>query len=254
MIVTYNGVDLQVENIYRWEEHTVYDDSGTDRSLTHYRIGVKAVYNPAATTSSPIPPAAGNMAIQSISDLRDASSTPRRQLFVRIGDQVLLNSPAMIPGQVAGTYFPCDARNGPKPITPINVFSFHGIKSAIVAFEIETYLPTSLPTFSPAPAPILTHRWRMTEDIDDLNYATKTVEGVAVFSQAILQILNLGIQNSIAFGPPLVPDDYRPRLFHPIPDNCQRKNIRVAQSEDGLTINYSFQDDGCRCLGPATPS
>lgn len=236
MHVRYGELEFEIERVYRWSHRAVYDESGLDFLYNHVVIGVQAVWHARATRSNEV---AGGAVIDgagkppgvSIRDLRTHMMQPRQLLQVRYGTEIVLESPALIPGR--DQVYPCDAKGGPQPIN-FDVITVYGDGVTMVCvFEVETWLNDyNDPNYTPA---ILSNRWVMTEEIDELNYVTRHVQGKAIFRKDFL----LAHPN---YPPAAYPDDFRKRLFFPIPDGYKRDSVRVSPTSDGTAINWSFTD------------
>src|SRR5262245_4155356 len=140
MFVNYNGVDLEIEHVLTWDVRNVLSDDGCDVLYRHYHIAVQCVFNAVATASNKAN-GRGDVMPTSLNNLSDTLLVERKQLTVTMGGVTILRSPGISPaglpgggGLVLGT----DAKNGPMPLAA-NVLSFHGSKTAIVYFEIETW-------------------------------------------------------------------------------------------------------------------
>lgn len=217
-MLVYQGQPMFIENISRWDRRTVYTDDGAHKELTHHHIGVTAVWNPQATRS-----ALGKPALVSIAELSELLLTPRGKLTITIGGEVVLQSPAPKAG---GGSYPCDAKNGPNPIA-LNVTEIMGIKTCIAYFEIETWIANPC---QDNPTSILSHRWSMTHEYDDLLYCTRRIHGEAVFRTDYLNDRGQ------------LPDDFRRNFFHPLPTRMKREGMVVTASEDGASLTYDFVD------------
>lgn len=218
-VLRYNGVQLSIVHTDRYEQKPVMTDDGTDYLYTHHKISVRCVFNPSATSSLP----GVALPAVSIAALRGQLLAPRKPLLYVNGGAVILKSPATFN---AGGEATCDAKNGPHPIS-CDVIEVHGMRTFIVNYVIETWTVDS----GQAESPLIGHRWEMAADVDELFMTTRTVSGVATFRSDLVELQNLR------------PDDFRNYLFHPIPTNFMRKNVRVRQASDGLTFYYTFTDE-----------
>lgn len=218
MIVTYNGVSLEIEHIARWDQRVVYGPDDADPLYIHHRLGVLCVFNPRATADE------GAVAIASIASLRHRLLEPRKRLKVVINDRVGLELPLQ---KEANVWYRTDANNGPHPIAA-NVQAIQGTKTAIVFFDIEAYEPFKCPDKT---ASVLSHRWDMTHEFSGPEYYTsRTITGHAVFRTDLL----LDANN--------VPDDFRNRLAHPVAANFMRQQVRVRQNSEGNAVDYTIVD------------
>ncbi len=156
--------------------------------------------------------------------IRHQLAQPRQQLTLSVGmangqDYVLLQSPA------AG--FTVDANNGPTTLVH-NVLPY-GTETFMVTFSVQTDV-NEAGQFAKNPSPLLSHQWSMAHDIDLDYFATRTIQGHAIFRTDFM------VKNGFK------PDDYRSWLFHPVPTNFKRENVRVWVSEDGTEAEYIITD------------
>lgn len=225
-MVDYNGVNLKIDHIRTWETAPVYSPDNCDRLYLHHRIAVECWWNPEATRS-----AAGKLGMQSIAEVRQALLRERRSLKITIGGVVVLQSPLPKPRQ-PGKFFKTDARNGPLPVR-LSVLSITGDKTVKAVFEIETWVGLACPANDSQgikQQSVLSHRWDMSERIDDTFLSTRTVRGTATFRTDFL------LENGD------VPDDFRARLSHPIPPFFKREAVSVTAKSDGTAVDYTFED------------
>lgn len=210
----------------------------------------------------------GNKAVLSIDQLKQRLSQPSQQLLVKIyhNDQdgvdawppedvspvqpaprpvdingrsvLLIESPQAISADGGNTFIrmPCDARGGPNPIS-FDVIEFHGEKTAVCRFVIETWINENpgIPNF------LLYHRWEMTHDIDEHFYTTRTISGEAIFRRDWLDNA-FTPQGALDPQKPYVPDYFRRAFFHPVPVNFKRMPVQITALEDGNSIRYQLVD------------
>jgi hypothetical protein len=208
--LSYNGVSMQVVTVVSWKMEPVYTDGGEDALYTHHVLHVRGILAPA-----PLP----IQAASAIPTIKQALLTPRKTLSYALGGVVLLQSPSLVGAVV-------DAKNGPHPIA-CNIVDIRGPASAIIEFVIETWVVDC----SSGPSALLGQRWEMSEDLDELFYSTRTINGYAVFrTDALLTSGNN-------------PDYFRARLFHPIPDGYKRVGVDVSVSEDNTRVSYQITDE-----------
>ena len=277
--INYNGVALQLETINTWDCRAVMSDDGADHLYDEYRIGATCWFTPGTTGSvgpqswqqlhhrlkQPRQPLTvvfdGVVVLQSPQPQRGnalvggqgpppaplPSPGPNPQSpggVQQFGSVVLpypptpsppLNTvqlPAQPPpvGNLARLYR-CDAKNGPVPVN-VQVKQVVGTRTFLVYFEVLTWLAWQAADAS-EPS-VLSHRWEMSHDIDENHFTTRTVEGSAVFRGDLLY--------DQPGQPQRVPDDFRLRLLHPIPNSFRRTGIQVIAAGDGLSVRYRFQD------------
>jgi hypothetical protein len=220
MMISYAGLNFELEHISRWDERAVYSDDGADFLYVHVTIGVQAVWNPSATRNND-----GDRAPASFAALHQVMMTPRRQLKVDVGGVVVLESPAKRPG--GDRNFVVDVKNGPQPIG-FQVLEVRSVKTMVVYYEIETWINACC---SPV---LLSHRWEMSHDISELFMTTRTITGRAVFRSDFLR--------DYPNFPVRYPDDWRQRLFHPVEDGFQREKVNVVMASDALSCQYQIVD------------
>lgn len=246
MFIKYGALDFEIERIYRWDHRAVFDETGQDYLYDHIVIGVQCVLNTAATRSDavmrrPVQGNRGTYAAASVRDLRTYMMQPRLPLQVRIGPEFILESPPRKPGKIIPSIFPCDAKGGPQPLA-FNVINNYGAGRTIIAtFEVETWINDFI-NKDKTPA-ILSNRWTMTHDIDEFHYTTRTIQGRAVFRKDLLVgPINVVPADAAAGSPAAYPDDFRAKLFHPIPNNYKRVSVNVTQPGDGTILDYRITD------------
>lgn len=201
--MVYNGVSLQVVTIKEWLQENIYSDDGADLLHTHHRLHVRAVVAAGATE--------GNL-----DGIMDNLMQPRAKLLFGVSGKTMLEAPS-----VAGAS--CDANNGPHPIA-CTALEFRGEATAVIEFVIETWIGFGNTA-------LIAHRWEMAEDIDEMFYSTRIIDGEAVFRSDLL------------FGAGLSVDQFRASLFHPIPAGYKRAPVHVEASSDGLRLRYQIVDE-----------
>lgn len=249
MIITYGCIEFQVERVYRWDNRAIYDESGVDYLYNHITIGVQAILNPFATFGneytgegtrdygSPMPNGgvmrAGTPANITVRDIQALVLQPRQVLTVHVGGTLILQSPLPCNWRAERTIQECDVKGGPKPIA-FRVLAMHGEgKTMAVAFEIETFVNFFHHGNNPNIPVMLSNRWTMSHDIDELFYTTRTIQGHATFRKDNLLF---------KFDSERFPDDFRNYINHPIPYNFQRQSVRVSQSADATQLYYTITD------------
>jgi hypothetical protein len=218
--IAYGPQTFLIEKIHKWEQKNVYSEDGVQRLLVHHVIGVESVWNPKATRSDDN----GRIGADSIARVRENTLAPRQLLTVTIGGKVVLQAP--VNKNDNGGRYDCDARWGPAPIC-LNLIRFMGTKTVVAYFEIECWVPVDCPSNRVS---VLAHRFEMSHDYDDEGYCTRTINGTAVFRRDLLEDQNL------------VPDDFRARLFHPVPFRFKREAVRVSEASDGTSVRYTIKD------------
>jgi hypothetical protein len=216
------GITLELSNIDRFEEEVLYDASGTDYECTHITLECTCVFNPAATAYL-VGGQGGLQGAGSVAKLRHQLLQARKKLIVKVGPDVLLESPA---GRDT-----VDVRVGPKPLY-LNPVSFHGTKSVVCSFAIETWINEC-----ESRNVLLSNRWRTRHVIDDLEMTTRVITGRAVFNQAVMA----------AGG--VTPDDFRSSFRFRVPDvaglpgaSFQRVGADWQLVEDNTAVEYAITD------------
>lgn len=228
-LLTYNGVDLQVEHFTVFEQNPVYSDDGADYLYTHFRIGCKFLWNPEATAN-----AAKALPATSIAEVRKKLLESRKHLFIRFEDGQILSSPMVAPN---GRLYSCDANNGPKPLR-CSVMEFHGTKSAIGFFEIETWVNEC-----DRARIVLSNRWSMQSDIDSNYYTTRTIIGKAVFRTDLLFSRPLPAGIDAGAGANWLLDDFRSMFIPAVPRGFRRTHIVVGVASDNTELTYQVTDE-----------
>lgn len=227
MIVSYAGVELQVEHIYSFEQNAIYDPSGVDFLYTHVRLAVRAVWHAQATNSIL------GTAAYSIDALRHTLMQPRQALIVSIpssgtsGSTVILRAPLRRPN---GSLYPCDANYGPKPIGQ-PIIQFIGEKSAIVDFVVECWVNECATV-----RPILSHRWEMTKSVNQDYFQTRTINGTVVFRADWIEQ-----KAAESVGSRIHLDQFRNWVFHPQP-NMHHRTFDVSPTADNTVYRYTIVD------------
>jgi hypothetical protein len=246
MIITYGCLSFEVENVYRWDNRAIYDETSSDYLYNHVVIGVQAVFNPFATVGNDYTgedrtvttvgkrtAIAGKWGADTVRDISALLLQPRQKLTIHLGGIRVLESPLISPD---GQPYPCDAKNGPKPLS-FRVIAIHGEgKTLICSFEIETFI-NAFNSPQPGVTPtVLSHRWTMNHDIDPNFITTRTITGQALFRKDYLT------QHPQYGNSPVFADDFRAKIFHPIPKGFKRSSVRVTLSPDGTQLFYTLVD------------
>jgi hypothetical protein len=262
----YNSISLEVLETVECSRRIEYD-SANSYLWTRWRIHVRAYYNPFATsyTGQPNQEVAEPGSTPALTDetIRHRLSQSRKKLVYTMagpgaapgqppnlnvlggfgGTLVILDCPPSTfaggpggdqpnyTGGPAADQYICDAAWGPTPIA-LNIRQIAGLKTWRVEYIIEACVNECYLYYS-TPAVLLSHRWRMTSDIDRMGFTTRRVSGSCVFRSDVLRQKNLR------------PDDVRTALFHPIPMNSVRENVVVVAEEDPARYRYSFTDREC---------
>jgi hypothetical protein len=257
----YSGLSLDVLQTVECSRRVEYD--GANSYLwTRWRIHVRCLFNPSATSyiaRNQNNPFAIDGSAPSYTDqtIRHQLMLPRQKLIYTMagpgavkggppalnidglggagGSLVILECPpAKDPdnpnysGNPGNDRYACDPEGGPTPIA-CNVRRIDGLRTWHVDYIIEC-VQNECFNFYSSPAVLLSHRWRMTHDVDRMGFTTRRVQGDCVFRQDAL----------LAAG--RNPDSYRNVLLHPIPNNMVRENVVVVADEDPARLRYAFTD------------
>jgi hypothetical protein len=226
MRLTYNSIPMTVLHTpVPPSREVVKSPDDSTYLFTRWKIRVIAQLNPQHLSFSrgdpwtePPVPTPGNAAATSDRALRHRLMQPRGVLILEDDSQppiVILRAPNE--GQVT------DCQNGPMP-TFFHIRSFMG-KTWVVEFAIEACVNEN----ENRPV-LLSHRWRITHDVDQDFLSTTVHEGECQFDTARLQELGH------------FPDMYRGALFPYIPKGFRREAPQVVITEEGSRLLYRVVD------------
>lgn len=231
--IHYNGVDIEIRKTRIIARDFINSEDGSTYLYTRWTFDILGVVNPKALSYD-----SGGAKIDGIPatdtdwNIRQRLRTHRRKLVYSVGDTILLTSP-VLPATV-------DANNGPI-VEKCDIVEFGGEKTIMWNFRVVTFVNdcasirsgsgdkasiASLTTFNP----VISHRWRRFDDIDQDHYSCLVTEGSVVFDTALLNRIGT------------VPDQYRGEFLHPIPFSFKRESIHVAPDSDGTTLYYRVTD------------
>ncbi len=219
--ITYGGVKLDVI-VGRMASTVERSSDNVDALYTRDEIEVDAWFNPASGSfdenGATVP---GNLPGLTYNNVKEILATSRLQLTVVAGGSVVLSSPK------AG--FPCDALNGPIPDPGLRVSRMHGIRTWAVHFKVVTY--RGFEDGDAGKAILISNRWGMVNDIDEHQYSTRLVEGVAEFRVDGLEkaVINADSFRHIFAG-------FTPRV------NFKRIGVQVNAISDGSSVHYRVID------------
>lgn len=219
--LTYNGITLEISDTKSVSRQSVYSEDGQTYLHTRWLFTVCCQFNPGATTSQAgvAKPATTDIAI------RNALMQPRKTLTYV--DEAAQGGVTVLTCPAAG--FECDAKGGPYP-RDCRILQIAGSRTWAVLYVLEAFTNEATAQEQANRNVILSHRWDVSADYDEDQFATRVVRGVAVFNLA--QLKKLG----------RVPDEFRRDLFHPVPTNFKRTAVNVQPSSDGTTIYYTVVD------------
>lgn len=245
--------------------------AGFAYQFTHHVMRWRGIYDPTATSyQGPLVivgqgGTAPNLSTTTIAKPRiNANATdlairqyllqPRLQLVFAVGDidntgnasQVVdrngalqnglaLSSPLLgsvgggpvVPGQT-GSYV-CDCTGGPI-VTHCDVWRIVGTTNYGVEIEITTDL-NEWGLFFGKPPILLSNVWSASQDIDELGYTTRIIDGEVCFRRDVLA------QQLV------LPDDFRGIVIHPPIPGFKRTGVQISQMEDGCILKYRVTDE-----------
>lgn len=228
-------------------ERALYSDDGQDYLHHEVIIETTAIVHPQIVhrpgnaplaNQLPLPngavgvdgnPPNGNARVgDSLTYIEAMLKVPRKELRFSIGADRVIQAPLRLNANrqldPKGTLLPCDPGGGPFPEL-VKILKVQGDSSAILLFRIRCFVNTCLNI-------VLSNRWEVTHKIDELQYTTRYVRGVAQLRKDLALFAN----------PPVKIDDFRRAFFVPCPLNYKREDVDVTASSDGLTLTYSFAD------------
>ncbi len=230
MLVTYNGVVLQLSRTGEFAIRAVYDPSGLDLLYQEVTLSAICVWNPAATaTNKPGAPVGyaglgvrGDVLSTTISNLKNTLMLPRRQLTLSVGGRTTFFCPLV--NLVTGNPMPCDPMGGPLP-QHCRVIQIIGDKSAIVEFSIRFAV-------SDVTRVVTSCRWSVSATTDEAFLTTRSISGRASFRPDMLA----------GSAPTLVADQFRAALPFSVPNGFRRKRVSVVVNERGDESTFTIED------------
>jgi hypothetical protein len=224
--VQYNDVWLKLSRVLSFSQRAVYEDFAKRYLFTHFRLTVRCVVHLQGTqpVGFPAPLNAG----AAFAELRRRLLVKQKPLLMLFGPDVVLESPQWLAAKAAR--MDRDAKNGPHPIR-FDFVELIGHKFLVADFEVETWLDECEGRPGEPPPTILSHEWERSESIAENWLSTVTTTGRLVCRTDFLE------------RRALVPDDFRGRLFHPIPPRFSREHVDVRQLGDGSGVTYTTVDE-----------
>lgn len=230
----YGGINIRHCQVLSYSRVAQWD--GPTYLWTRFTIRVRGVYNPAfnayeldggvPVSIAPVPSIP--FTVRGSGPETDYATKhilmqPRGQLAYAVDDvNPILFSPAQ--------GYTTDANNGPLPVS-CDIIKIGGQKSVIVDYTVMTDInECGLTTNGSIPSALLSHRWTMSERIDQDFFSTRTINGHAIFRSDRMQAIGAD------------PDDYRAYLAHYVPPNFKRDDISIEVSEDGQELHYVLVD------------
>lgn len=249
MILVYNGIQLELAQINRIERTAIYDETETDYLHTEWLIDVVAIYNNDGGTSAtrrgvfvPI----NQKPSATITDiaLRFLLMQPRKELLLMFAS----NPNELLEGvgpyetmlQCPSPGYACDVGLGPKPLRCV-ITEAMGEGTFAVQYVVKCYTNEcggvsgtgDDARFSPI---VLSNRFTMHHHVDDMQYTTRVIEGIAHFRADALNKIQGGLFT------PAFADEFRKMFSFSVPKNFQRQDVDVTQSPDGTSVHYRIVD------------
>ena len=235
--VEYQGISFDVIRTLRCIREHVTDDA-KNYLYTHWDFVIEANWQPVfvAYTDAGAGPVATPGTLPGATDLAILQKLlqPRGILKVTAGASVILETPTLLPD---GRRYPCDVTGGPvcKVIgVPKMIGTRHWVVTLHFTADVRpiTRVHGQIPSDDSA---ILTNLWVGNEDIDFQRRTTRYFQGQAILRADVMRA---------AFGTPggLNANYFRDFFLFPCPRHYQRQNVRVKMSEDGTTLDWSFED------------
>lgn len=205
----YNGINLNLQKIERFESEVEYSQDGVDRLWNHITISVRGLLNYDINNDD-------NNAV-TLTNLRSYLLEPRASLILFINGFECINIP-----------YGLDVNNGPKP-TSVKVTQIMGA-TVLVEFTVEVF--EGCDSGGPEKG-VITNRWSQRTDIDQEGYSSITTDGFLIVRSDALGALGPRGVDSLRNTP--TPISHVPQGF-----------VRVAQtfqvSSDGLRLDYTIVD------------
>jgi len=244
-VVTYDGVTLPYPDCTRFDTSSVYDPSGTDRTLTKFDIQAQCVVSaaylialaPSLIDANTLPVTNDPADIMNL--LRDKLLVARKRLSFKVnGVEMIPQSRDAGGNLLTGTV---DAKNGPQPqscpISQINANSFLLTYHIVAHYWENPSTGATVPITNRAGNPVLSNRWTETVDMDDCEYTTRTRTGTVT------------IRSDNAEG--VTPDQLRSTMaVVGLPVGFLRQSRKYDLTADGLSLNYSLVDKEVFFLPP----
>ena len=251
--INYNGVQIHHCTTKKFEQHVVYDDSGTDYLYTRFNIavvgyvhanlrasisansGVRVDVVSPADYSKMTKNAAGifeDGATNNFNVIRARLAAPRKAFRMEIdaaegggGGTFLMDINAAPTVALNASFVDCN--NGPKPqilaITHVVADNVFRIEWEVEVCRVECS-DDGLTTTSNASG-VLSNRWSMTDEIDNNAYTTRTIQGR-------LRILSAKVN----------PHSFRDLVVPFLNKYFRRDRVTFVATADGLNLDYTIVD------------
>jgi hypothetical protein len=235
--VTYNNFDLQLVRIEEWQCKNRRDEAAdVDYCLADVTVGVRCIFNPAATATAINPQSnqyPGDRAGPSLANAWQVIFQDRKRLTITLGNDVVLDAPQRAAnrdpaGNVAAA---SDADNGPR-VLEFRVLEWHGIKTAVVFIRFSCTVgggPYSNPLAQNNI--VLSNRWSPQAHVDENWFTTVVTKG-----RMKLRVDQLYLQTNPH------PDIFRGSCLPPVVDGFKRKIDYVIATEDASELMWQVTD------------
>jgi hypothetical protein len=214
--LVYNTVTLSIIKTKEFRQETVYDPSDTDMLFMKFNLTVSAVI---AFCPMGISPSNNNDSPTiTLNRIRHLLAAPRRSFSMQVNADTLIQVPVV-------NGIALDRNNGPKPkllsIMKLTESTF------MVDWSIEICIndPCAGTSTSEATS-YLCNRWSQSVSYDQRWYATKKTTGYMIVASDMTQSA----------------DSLRSLVTPIVDDNFIRQNARYTLTDDGLRLNYEFED------------
>jgi hypothetical protein len=212
--LVYNGVTIHLSNTLSCDFEPVMDPSGVDYLYSKVTLEVMGVVSDAATVSPGLP---NPDLAHSLQALRQKLNSPRQDLTYSVNDFTVFD----VPGTGVNGPLRCCPMNGPHVRARVSKIS--GDKSAIIVFK-------AVFGVTDCSKVVLSHRWTMTGDTDQLGFTTRTTRGTMIVRPDLLLDNNLNMTQ------------FRRAIFQPLPTTFKREQISVTPSADDTRLDYVLVD------------
>ncbi len=237
--VRYGDILIANAQTRGWSQSIQRDPSGTDAVFHRHTIEVEGLVHaqpggyPAESRAFITGPSASAQTFGSVLDeVRRKLLVDRLPLVIEMGGTTVF---AVVPsaGNEAVEYR--DVDNGPKPKS-VDVVHVTSAANPIlrVRWTVEVCVvncPSGSVEGAPPPAkvsPVLSNRWRVSEELDRDFYTTRTISGKLRLSQAIAEMP--------------IKDDFRGLVIPGLEDGFRREAIEFTVTENGLEADYRVTD------------
>lgn len=247
MLIQYNSVPMKVVLTNRVSRRHRYTPDHMSYLYTDWTFDVLGALNAkAAMIASAVfgqQQGSGDNPYSIDEAIRGALQLPSRSLVVtseEVGTQLISVDSSS------------DAKAGPFPEV-FGIERIFGTKTFIVRFRVRAHVieVNPDPSIRETLQFILSHRWNSVESVDQDHYPAREISGRAylhagrLFGGEDVRAGQAGAVNGAGPGDqniPIMADQFRSALFHPIANGYRRTNIVVTPASDNSHLDYSFTD------------